>query len=347
MLFNSRSVSFLLASVVGVSTAFFLALLDRTNYYVIIIGFFTAFVSSFALSFLILEILIFQELRKIYQLFDSMSGNKLTLHQDANAPIKKISRELYTFAFAKQTEIDQLKKLEEIRRGFLADISHELKTPVFAAQGFIHTLIDGAIDDKKVRGKFLKKAAKSLDYLDNLVQDLIVVTQVETGEVQMSMEEFDIKLLVMEVFDNLERKSKKRGTTLEYVGEEEELIAFADRGRIGQVITNLVDNAVKYGKDNGRVQVEIKATEIDLIIRVKDDGPGIPEDHHGRIFERFYRVDKSRSRETGGTGLGLAIVKHIIEAHDSTIELESINGEGTIFMFKLKKVSPIEEIIAE
>ena len=346
MLFNSRSVSFLLSSIVGIITSFSLAFIGDPHYSVITIGFFASFVSSFALSFLILEMLIFRELRNIYQLFDSLSGHKLKLHQDANVPIKKISRELYTFAYAKQYEIEQLKKIEEIRRSFLADISHELKTPVFAAQGFIHTLLDGAMEDKKVRTRFLKKAAKSLDNLDTLVQDLIIITQVETGEARMEMEEFDLCLLIKEVFDNLERKAKKRNASLTLLTELEGIEVVGDRYRIGQVITNLVENAIKYGNENGHVEVILKENETNMEIKIKDDGPGISEEHQKGIFQRFYRIDKSRSRETGGSGLGLSIVKHILEVHESSIEVESTLGKGTTFAFHLKKVVSLEKSIA-
>ena len=345
MLFNSRSVSFLLSSIVGTLTSLLLAFFGSTEITIIALGFLGSFISSFALSFLILEVLIFKELRNIYQLFDSLSGKKLKLHQDANVPIKKISRELYTFAYAKQKEIEQLKKLEEIRRGFLADISHELNTPVFAAQGFIHTLLDGAMEDKKVRSRFLKKAAKSLDTLETLVGDLIVITQVETGEVQMDFQDFRMVALVQEVFDSLERKAKKRSVSLSMKHPLEAMQVSADRRRIGQVVTNLVENAIKYGKENGKVEVIIEPQQENILIKVKDDGPGIPEEHQEGIFQRFYRIDKSRSRETGGSGLGLSIVKHILEAHDSDILVESVKGKGTIFTFVLTKVITLEENI--
>jgi len=346
VLFNSRSVSFLLSSIVGIFTSFFLAFVEVADYRIVAIGFFSSFVSSFTLSFLILEMLIFRELRNIYQLFDSLSGHKLKLHQDANVPIKKISRELYTFAYAKQYEIEQLKKIEEIRRRFLADISHELKTPVFAAQGFIHTLLDGAMEDKKVRSRFLKKAAKSLDNLDTLVQDLIVITQVETGETRMEMHDFDLCALIREVFDNLERKAKKRNTTLLLPSILDSTMVIGDRHRIGQVITNLVENAIKYGNENGTVEVILNTHEQNVEIKIKDDGPGISKEHLKGIFQRFYRIDKSRSRETGGSGLGLSIVKHILEAHESNIQVDSTLEKGTTFAFHLKKVMHLEKSIS-
>ncbi|MFK7899670.1 MAG: sensor histidine kinase [Cyclobacteriaceae bacterium] len=343
MLFNSRSVSFLLAAFVGVITSFFLSVLKETTLTITVVGFFVAFSTTFILSFLVLEMLIFKELRRIYQLFDSMSGHKLKLHQDANIPIKKISKGLSTFAYAKQQEIDKLKQLEEIRRSFLADISHELKTPIFSAQGFIHTLLDGAVEDKKVRTRFLKKAAKSMDDLENLVQDLMIITQVETGEVQMEMEDFNLNMLIEEVLDDLERKAKKRDTKLVLDNDNSNYDVNADRYRIRQVISNLVENAIKYGKEKGNVQVQLIDNAESVVLKICDDGPGIPEEHWPKVFQRFYRVDKSRSREKGGTGLGLSIVKHILEAHGSTIKLERNPEKGATFVFELKKSITLEE----
>jgi len=219
----------------------------------------------------------------------------------------------------------------------LADISHELKTPIFSAQGFIHTLLDGAINDPNVRDRFLSKAAKSLDQLDSLIQDLIIISQLETGNIKIEPEAFDLKLLVQELFDLLEPKRKLRNTSFKIDTSGNSTTVFADLNRISQVLKNLIDNAVKYGKDNGSVTVKIDELEDIIKISVKDDGNGIPEEHLDKIFRRFYRVEKSRSREMGGTGLGLAIVKHIIEAHNSNISVQSTINHGTEFQFELQK----------
>ncbi len=219
----------------------------------------------------------------------------------------------------------------------MADISHELKTPIFSAQGFIHTLLDGAINDPNVRDRFLSKAAKSLDQLDSLIQDLIIISQLETGNIKIEPEAFDLKLLVQELFDLLEPKRKLRNTSFKIDTSGNSTTVFADLNRISQVLKNLIDNAVKYGKDNGSVTVKIDELEDIIKISVKDDGNGIPEEHLDKIFRRFYRVEKSRSREMGGTGLGLAIVKHIIEAHNSNISVQSTINHGTEFQFELQK----------
>lgn len=323
---------------VGTITASFLYLMGATNTTDVVLSFFMSFMASFFLFFLTLELMVYRELRKIFRLFDRISGKNEPTTSPAEVSVKKIGKELSAFAERKEEEIESLRRIENFRREFLADISHELKTPVFAAQGFIHTLIDGAIDDKVVRKRFLKKSAKSLDDLNNLVQDLITVSQVETGEIILQEDEFDILILVQEVFEKLEKKSKDRNMTLKLKADGRNSIqAVGDYFRISQVITNLVDNAIKYGNDSGRVEVHLTPKKDDVEIVVCDDGPGIPKEHQGKIFRRFYRVDKSRSREKGGTGLGLAIVKHIVEAHNSEIKLISKDGKGAKFIFKLKK----------
>lgn len=247
-----------------------------------------------------------------------------------------INQELFAFVSKKEQEIDELKKLEVYRREFLADISHELKTPIFAAQGFIHTLLDGAIHDKQNREKFLKKAAKNLDGLEALVQDLITLSQMETGEVKMVLEPFDLNLMVKDIFEQLEDKADVRGTKLILDASQNHIIVLADSFRIKQVILNLIDNSIKYGNDKGEVKVTLERDKDNIHLYIKDDGPGIGPEHLSRIFDRFYRVEKSRSKEKGGSGLGLSIVQKIIEAHNSKVSVTSKIGKGTTFAFKLK-----------
>jgi two-component system phosphate regulon sensor histidine kinase PhoR len=222
----------------------------------------------------------------------------------------------------------------------LADVSHELKTPIFAAQGFLHTVLDGDMDDDFLRQKFLKKAATSLDTLDALVQDLVTIAQLEKGVVRMRKQAFDLAELVQEIFEQLELKAAQRQVALELVkpvGAVGGISVLADRNRIRQVLVNLIDNAVKYGREAGHVTVTLAEAGKTIRVSVHDDGEGIPKQHQNRIFERFYRIDKSRSRDSGGSGLGLAISKHIIEAHKSTIRVRSEVGHGTSLEFKLAK----------
>ncbi|MEL6194375.1 MAG: HAMP domain-containing sensor histidine kinase [Bacteroidota bacterium] len=239
-----------------------------------------------------------------------------------------------------QLEIDKLKNLETYRREFLGEVSHELKTPIFAIQGFIHTLIDGAMDDERVRMKFLRKAMKNSDRLSNLVEDLLIITQAESGEMEIKLTKFNLYYLVLEVLESLEYKltSKKRNITSQIITNGfENVLVMADRERILQVLSNLVDNAIKYGDSNGTVSIEIHEKDDKMEVRVADEGSGIEEEHLDKIFRRFYRVDKSRSRDKGGTGLGLAICKHLLTVHGESIWVESKLGEGTSFTFTLKK----------
>ena len=300
-------------------------------------GFVGAFFSSFIVCFLILEFVIFRELRKAFMVFERFRGANIT-GNSSEMPIKKISSELFKYANTKEQEIEKLKKLETFRKEFFADISHELKTPIFSAQGFISTLQDGAIDDEKVRDRFLGKAAKSLDELDSLVHDLLSISQLETGEFVLNSEDFNIEKLTKEIFEQLEVTAKLKNVSLETFNKEnKQLIVNADRQRIEQVLKNLIVNAINYGYENGEVIVTFKTSKDNVEIAVVDNGPGIPLEHQANIFRRFYRIDKSRSKEMGGTGLGLSIVKHIVEAHNSKIVLSSKIGKGTNFSFKLKK----------
>lgn len=236
-----------------------------------------------------------------------------------------------------KADIEQLKKLERIRTEFLGNVSHELRTPIFSMRGFLETLLDGAIDDKTVNRKFLEKAYQHAGRLDALLTDLIEISRIESGEMKMSFRYFDaaglLRQLAADVADAAEKKSQQ--IVVKVPGTE--MMVFGDKDRLRQAIANLIDNAIKYSPEGSTIRLE--ALERDSMVNfiVSDTGPGIEAEHLPRIFERFYRVDKNRSREVGGTGLGLAIVKHIIEAHGSKIAVTSEMGKGTMFSFDLKK----------
>ena len=228
----------------------------------------------------------------------------------------------------------------------MADVSHELKTPIFAAQGFVHTLLDGAIEDEKNRMKFLKKAAKNLDGLDALVQDLLTVSHMEAGEITMQMEPINIVEMIYEIFEQLEETAKKSKIKLQVnLDRDEKIIVSADPNRIRQVLVNLISNAIKYSEEDSKVHVSLIERKDQIDITIRDQGIGIPPEHLNRIFERFYRVDKSRSKAIGGTGLGLSIVKHIVEAHRSEVKVTSTVREGSEFSFELEKY-PVKSDIA-
>ncbi|UYZ62986.1 sensor histidine kinase [Hymenobacter weizhouensis] len=303
--------------------------------------------ACFLLMYLMFEALIFREINNIYEGLEHIKrkefrrmSNKFLFRPE---PLKRMREEILDMALRKQHEIDELKRLQALRREFLADVSHELKTPIFAAQGFVHTILDDEDADEFTRKKFLQKAAASLDALDALVQDLVTISQLEKGVVRMRRQSFDIVQLVQDIFEQLELKAAQRHVHLELDATAPpggSLRVLADRNRIRQVLINLIDNAIKYGRENGHVVVSVAESGKGVRISVRDDGEGIPKQHQNRIFERFYRIDKSRtreSREAGGSGLGLAISKHIVEAHKSTIRVRSEPGQGTTLEFKLPK----------
>ena len=236
-------------------------------------------------------------------------------------------------------EINILKDQENYRREFLGNVSHELKTPLFTIQGYILTLIEGALKDKKVRGKYLRRSAKGVDRLISIVKDLDLITQFESGIKTVDKTNFNIYELIENVYDLMEFESEKNNTKLLVYNENNTpVIVNADKERILQVLTNLVVNSIKYGKEGGYTKVKVEEYDKDrIIVRVKDNGEGIEDEHLPRLFERFYRIDKNRSRKKGGSGLGLSIVKHIIEAHQEQIFVESKIGQGTEFSFTLQK----------
>lgn len=344
MFINSKGVALLLAACISVITTAFLSLVDGVTGSAMFVAFVLAFSSSYLLINIALEFLIFKEINQIYTLLEKLKKKDFSFidltKKKINTlnPLKRINQEIYSYAEIKQREIDELKKLEVFRREFLADVSHELKTPIFAAQGFIHTLLDGAVEDEEVRYKFLEKAAKSLDGLDLIVQDLLTLSHIETGEIKMHMDNFNLYDLTKEVFEQLEGKAEKKQIQMSFASKcPEKAFVHADYQRIYQVMINLLSNAIKYTNEAGKVEVAFSIGKKVIRVYVKDNGKGIPAEHINRIFERFYRVEKSRSKDKGGSGLGLAIVKHILEGHHSKIQVNSSVGEGSVFSFKLKR----------
>ncbi len=348
---SSRTVAILIALLVaGVLTAFGI-IVPTLPFREAFLAAGVTVAACFLLVYLSFEALIFREINGIYAGLENIKrkefkqlSNKFLFRPE---PIKRVRDEILQMAERRQQELEELVRLQSLRREFLADVSHELKTPLFAAQGFVHTILDDEDHDIDLatRRKFLTKAAASLDTLDALVQDLVTIAQLEKGVVRMRRQRFDLVALVQEIFELLEQPAARRNTTLELFPPSlsaEQLPVVADRNRIRQVLTNLIDNAVKYGRDSGHVRVSLVEGGRQVRVAVRDDGAGIALEHQKRIFERFYRIDKSRSRDSGGSGLGLAISKHIVEAHKSSIKIKSTLGEGTTMEFKLDrpKVNP-------
>lgn len=349
MTLSPRWVAVILALIIASITTSFLAFVEGSSKAMLFVTFISAATVSFFLVLYTIEIIVLREVNKMAKTIRKLklrdfNISRKTLIKDNN-PIKRINDEIFVYVAKKQKEIEELRKTEQFRREFLADVSHELKTPIFAAQGFIHTLLDGAIDDENVRVKFLKKAAKSLDGLDILVRDLVSLSQMESGEIRMNPQPVDIRELTYDIFDRLDKIARDRKIQLKVKQDfGEEIWVTADKQRIDQVMVNLIENAIKYGYEGGRVVVHFNDDRKKVKVSVRDDGPGIPAEHIGRIFERFYRVDKSRSKEKGGSGLGLAIVKHILGGHKTTITVMSEIEKGTAFTFKLEKGVPLDEI---
>ncbi len=250
---------------------------------------------------------------------------------DVNAEVKK-------WATHKQDEIKRLKELERYRKEFVGNVSHELKTPIFNIQGYILTLIDGGIDDPRINQLYLERTVKSIDRMISIVEDLESINKLESGELKLNKEVFNIVEMVQDVFDIEHMIAHERRIKLKFSTKADKpVMIYADKKRMMEVLSNLVVNGIKYGKKGGTVSVGFFDLNDQVMIEVKDDGIGIRKEHHTRIFERFYRADKHRSREQGGTGLGLAIVKHIIEAHDQTINVKSEVDIGTTFNFTMHK----------
>lgn len=284
------------------------------------------------------ERFIYRRVKKIYDDVSLLESTSFR-NQPITTDMATLTKQVKKFATDKKLEIETLKVREEYRREFLGNVSHELKTPLFTVQGYLATLLDGAINDKNVRKKYLERAEKGVERLIYIVEDLDLISKLEMGDVNLEMSLFNIVELVQNVFDLLEMNADKKNIILMFDRKYTKSIkVFADKEKIQQVLTNLVMNSIKYGKENGTTEVSIEDLVNDkMIVRIKDNGEGIEKHNIPRLFERFFRVDKSGARSEGGSGLGLSIVKHIIEAHGEKIYIESEFGKGSEFSFTLEK----------
>ncbi|WP_431125271.1 sensor histidine kinase [Flagellimonas flava] len=296
------------------------------------------FVVCFSIIQIRVERFIYRRIKKIYDDVSLLESTSFS-SKPVTTSMKTLTQEIEKFAQDKKIEIDTLKIREEYRKDFLGNVSHELKTPLFTVQGYILTLLDGAMNDKKIREKYLTRANKGVERLIYIVKDLDLITKLEVGDLKLEREDFDIIELIQNVFDLLEMKAAQKEITLTFDMEyTEPIFVNADKEKIQQVVSNLLVNSIKYGHPNGTTEVSVEnLIKNKVIIRVTDNGEGIPKQHIPRLFERFYRVDQSGSRSEGGSGLGLSIVKHIIEAHDEKIYVESEVEVGSEFSFTLEK----------
>ncbi len=298
------------------------------------------FSAVYLLVFFLLNNFIFEKINPIYKTINNLKPHENNLHKerDKKDVIEDLNREVEDWATNKTQEIDQLKEMERYRSEFLGNVSKELKTPILNVQSYIFSLLDGNIDDPSLNKKYLERAKNSVGRLINIVNDLDTITGLDSGDVNIHFENFDIVALTEEVFDHQLFKAQKEGIELNLKNRNEKpTMVHADRKRIKEVLMNLVVNSITYGHNGGKTVVDFIDLENNILVEVTDNGLGLPNDNMPRIFERFYRVDQSRSRNKGGTGLGLAIVKHIVEAHNQTINVKSVEGEGSTFAFTLRK----------
>ena len=308
----------------------YLVISNYLNIYISATLLFTLLMTSI---FFILKYQFYEKIKIIYKNIYKFKGTSNI--NDFN--LENADKEAEDWANQKEEELLIMQKNENYRREFIGNVSHELKTPIFNIQGYVQTLIDGGIEDEKVNMKYLKRANISVDRMINIVEDLEVISRLETDNNELDFENFNIINLIEEVLDQLELKSNKMNISLKLTNESSSEIVYADKNKIQQVFMNLISNSIKYGKDGGTTKVRLFDMSDKILIEVADDGIGISENALSRLFERFYRVDKNRSREIGGTGLGLAIVKHIIEGHQQTINVRSTVNVGSTFSFILEK----------
>ena len=266
-------------------------------------------------------------------------GDAVKKEEEKNENIlDELDKQVAGWADDRKNEIEQLKKLENYRKEYLGNVSHELKTPIFNIQGYISTLLDGGLEDTSINRDYLLRAEKSVDRMISIIADLEGISQLETGQLELEPENFDITVLAKDIFEAQEMRATAKGVILRFKDEEmKAVLVNADKFRVRQVLTNLIVNSINYGKQHGETTVKFSDTGNAILVELSDNGIGIAKEHLPRVFERFYRIDKSRSRDQGGTGLGLAIVKHIIEAHGQTINVMSTEGAGSVFSFTLKK----------
>lgn len=298
------------------------------------------FFLTYLIVFYSMNRFMFERIKPIYKTIHTINDAEDRLLNDLEERdmVQDVQNDVMIWARRKTREISQLRQLEKYRREFLGNVSHELKTPIFNIQGYILTLLDGGLEDNTVNRLYLERAEKSVNRLITIVDDLESISRLESGELKLEYTRFNIVKLIREAFDEHDMHSKERNITLKFARAiDKSIFVKADKKRIQEVVNNLIDNSIKYGKKGGHTLVNFHDMEDHIMIEVTDNGIGISNQDLPRIFERFFRTDKSRSREMGGTGLGLSIVKHIIEAHNQTINVQSNPGEGSSFTFTLKK----------
>lgn len=337
-IFSSLLITIIATVVFGLAISF----IPPTPFWYVLLGLpILIFMTSYMVIIYFLKNYIYRKIKLIYKSIHkkkiAQNEPKIAINVQENI-IDKVEKEVEVWAENQQKEIAKFKSWAEYRRKYIGDISHELKTPVFNIQGYLHTLLDGGLKDKRINKSYLKKAAKNVERLQTIIDDLSAISRFESEEMILEYEYFDIKSLAEDVFDDLEIKAEEKQITLEFKdGNSPNMMVHADKENIRQVLTNLVTNSIKYSDEGGKTLLSFYDMDKRVLVEVSDTGIGIPSKHIPFLFDRFYRVDKSRSRNQGGSGLGLAIVKHIIEAHKQSINIRSTQGVGSTFGFTLEK----------
>ena len=336
---KSRLLLISISLIASICISFFALLIVNESGAINFIDFFKILVISFIILYIIgvfyTRFFLFRKLKEITK--DILPQEDM--HQTVNTNMEELVNEIRDYDSKRKSEYSEMKKQESFRREFIGNLAHEIKTPIFTSQSYILTLLDGALKDETVNKKYLKTASKAIERLNLIVKDLDLITKIERGESNLEKTKFDIINVIQNVFEMLEFSAKKKNIEL-IVDKENELVTIvnADKERIEQVLTNLIENSIKYGKDNGTTEIVVQnLNENKIIVRVTDNGVGFEKENYNRIFERFFRVDKSGDRSSGGSGLGLSIVKHIIDSHDEKIYVESELGVGSEFSFSLEK----------
>ncbi|MFN8282417.1 MAG: HAMP domain-containing sensor histidine kinase [Chitinophagales bacterium] len=292
---------------------------------------------TFFLFRFILVRFIYNKIKIIYKTIGKPLKFENEIKTGSNNLLKTVERDVAEWAINKNKRIRELQRMEQYRKEFVGNVSHELKTPIFNAQGYIETVLESDLDDPDFIKKYLEKANANIDRLENIVTDLLEISKFESGRIQLEKEAFDIVKLIKKVFFQYHHIAEQQHVKLTVHGDENTFFVFADKNRITQVLENLISNSIKYGRQDGSTDIYLHDLDEQYLIEISDNGPGISPEHLPRLFERFYRADKSRNRKINGTGLGLSIVKNIIEAHEQSINVRSELDKGTTFSFTLQK----------
>lgn len=302
------------------------------------IGFFVCIVLMFIINYVVLELLFNYYAKKQVRKISKILPEEIVYSDQNNITLKELGERFSDFNQQQLTEMDMMKEMESYRKEYIGNVSHELKTPLFSIQGYVETLVDGGVDNLTIRDKYLERIGISVERLIAIVNDLDMINRLEAGEINLTVSKFDVNILIKEIFDLLDLEAEKNNTVLQLQTLHSQIFVEADKQKISQVFINLISNAIHYAnRQEARVVVKTSVLKNKVLIEVIDNGMGIKAELLPRIFERFYRVETSRSRRQGGSGLGLAIVKHILEAHNENITVESVYLEGTKFSFMLEK----------